>query len=135
MNNSDNLTILLIEDDFDHAELAKRTIKKYNKNIKIIHVKSGEKAIDYLDKKCKKDSVKIPNLIFLDLRLPGIDGIDILRLIKNSPELKDAPIVILSTSGYKHDRELAERYKANIYLVKPLEYDDFVDVLTRLKLA
>ncbi|MBS4014801.1 MAG: response regulator [Bacteroidetes bacterium] len=132
--NQDILNIMLIEDDFDHAELTKRIISNLGKTVKLIHVKSGEKALDYLLHKCNANKVNEIDLIILDLRLPGIDGIDILKRIKETKEIKGIPVMVLSTSGFNHDKNLAKKHKANYYLVKPLDQKEFIKTLKELKL-
>lgn len=130
--NQKEISILLIEDDFDHAELTKRILSTLNKNIKLIHVKSGEKALDYLVVKCSSQNNIQPDLVLLDIRLPGLDGIEILKRIKATPKVCEVPVVILSTSGFNPDRELSKKYKADYYLVKPLEISVFSNILKEL---
>lgn len=130
MNNSGTkrLQLLLIEDDFDHAELTKRIIYSVSQDVKVIHVKNGEKALGYL-LNCTYSREKTPDLIILDLRLPGVDGIEVLKEIKSWPEYKKIPVVILSTSGFNHDREMARKYKTDKYIVKPLTPESFNSLL------
>ncbi len=134
VNNQDLLNIMLIEDDFDHAELTKRIINNLEKTVKLIHVKSGEKALDFLLHKCNTKRASEIDLIILDLRLPGLDGIDILKKIKESKDIKGIPVVVLSTSGFNHDKNLAKKHKADHYLVKPLDQKELIKTLIDLKL-
>ena len=135
MNNSKTkkIQLLLIEDDFDHAELTKRIIHSVNQDIQIFHVKNGEKALGYL-LNCTYSKEKFPDIIILDLRLPGVDGIEVLKEIKSWPEHVSIPVVILSTSGFNHDIELAAKYKTNKYIVKPLTPESFSSLLKEFKL-
>jgi two-component system, response regulator len=126
--------IMLIEDDFDHAELTKRILNSLQQKVNLIHVKSGEKALDYLIHKCKSTKKPQIDLILLDLRLPGIDGIDILKRLKQNVETKDISVAVLSTSGFNHDRNLAKKNKADYYLVKPLDKSELIKILDERKL-
>lgn len=125
------LNILMIEDDIDHAELTKRILNNKVGNINYIHYKNGEEALNYLYN-IIENKENLPDIVLLDLRLPGIDGIDVLKQIRKTPSISDIAIVILSTSGFDHDKTMAEKYNANHYLLKPINYRDFITTLKRL---
>jgi two-component system, response regulator len=128
-NTPTTIQIMLIEDDFDHAELTKRILNSLQQKVNLIHIKNGEKALDYLKSKCKSAKKPQIDLILLDLRLPGIDGIDILRSLKQNKKTKNITVAILSTSGFNHDRNLAKKHKADFYLVKPLNQNELIKIL------
>lgn len=120
--------ILLVEDDDAHAVLITRVMKEEEAVSKIYRVSDGEEALDYFfHKGCyatEEDSPR-PDLVLLDLRLPKLDGHEVLSAIKQSDDLKVIPVVILTTSEYERDIALAYRSHANSYLVKPLGFDEF----------
>ncbi|MDX9925118.1 MAG: response regulator [Ignavibacteriaceae bacterium] len=119
-------TILLVEDNEDHAELVKRGLEKNKIANKLIHVNDGEKAIDYLL------SNPAPHLVLLDLRLPKIDGIAVLKKIKTMPELKKIPVVVLTSSESPKDIESSYSNYVNSYLVKPIDFSKFHKLLDDL---
>lgn len=126
------LIILYVEDDPAHAEISKRNFKKSRVINKLIHVDDGQKALDYLfNKGDYGDVIKNPrpHIILLDLRLPKVDGLEVLERVRMNADLKTIPVVILTTSGAEKDIELAYKYNVNSYLVKPLDFDKFSNLL------
>ena len=120
--------ILLVEDNESHALLARRGLSQYKKPVKIIHVINGEAAIDYLFRRGSYSDPIIsprPRLILLDLRLPRIDGLDLLKEVKEDEDLKSIPVVILTSSMAEPDIIRSYYFNANSYLVKPLDFNDF----------
>ena len=129
------LTILLVEDNADHAELIRRSYEENQIVKKMYHVTDGEKALDYLFHKgeyCVPGKSPKPNIIFLDLRLPKIDGLDVLKKIKGSKELCDIHVVILTSSNEEKDIVRAYEYHANGYFVKPVSIEKFNALLSEL---
>jgi CheY-like chemotaxis protein len=127
--------ILLVEDEPAHAELTKRAIRKAG-NANRIHVASdGENALDYLHNRGKyEDKVKypMPGLILLDIKLPGIDGIEILKKIKEDPLLKRIPVIMLTTSERDEDIVRSYDYYANSYLTKPVGFKEFEEKIMQI---
>ena len=120
--------VLLIEDNDDHAELVRRQLTDHQIANRIIRLSDGQEALDFMFKKGKYahiDSVEQPRMIFLDLRLPKVDGLEVLRLLKESEELRKIPLIILTTSEAERDVARAYYYHANSYIVKPVDYDKF----------
>lgn len=129
------LIILLVEDNDDHAELVQRSFENYIVMNKIIRVKDGEQALNYLFGKFEyedREAYPLPNLVLLDLRLPKIDGIEILRNIKYSESLRAIPVVVLTSSEAEKDVAKAYFNHANSYLVKPLDFDNFTKLMKDL---
>jgi len=125
----EGLRILLVEDDPDHAELVRRGLEDYGSRLQLTHLGDGEAALEYLRERAPRDAPDRPHLILLDLRLPRIDGLEVLREIKDAPDLCDIPCVVLTTSRAEGDMLKAYRLHANSYLVKPGEYDRFVELI------
>ncbi|MFH0736367.1 MAG: response regulator [bacterium] len=127
------LSILLIEDNEDHAELVVRSFEDNAVANKIKHLKDGEEAFKYLfENEDMNDPLKLPNLILLDLRLPKIDGMEILKRIKTSENLKNIPVVVLTSSHAEKDLVSAYSNYANSYLVKPLDFNKFTQLMKDL---
>jgi CheY-like chemotaxis protein len=128
--------ILLVEDNRMDVEL---TLDAFNeaKLLNTIHVASnGQEALDYLfgrDQYADRKAFPLPNLILLDLKLPGIDGFEVLQQIKSASVLKRLPVVILTSSKEEGDRALSYDYGANSYLVKPVSFDGFMDVVRKIE--
>jgi CheY-like chemotaxis protein len=119
---------MLIEDNIDHAELVIRTMEEHRIANKVRHFLDGQSALDYLFRKAEysepAESPR-PHVILLDLRLPRVDGIDVLKSIKETEELKSIPVVVLTTSEAEKDVAKAYYNHANSYLVKPVGFEDF----------
>ena len=129
------MTILLVEDNPDHAELVKRNLEEFQVANHINHVEDGEAALDYVYGRGKySDHKKFPrpDLILLDLRLPKIDGLEVLKQIKRDLTLQAIPIVVLTTSDAEKDLAQAYEYHANSYVTKPVNFDNFSRLLRDL---
>ena len=118
--------ILLVEDNLDDAELTIRSLKKHNLANHLLHLEDGEEALDFL---FNSHVAKTPKLILLDLKMPKVDGIEVLRKIKSDPERKLIPVVVLTSS--KEERDVVESYKlgVNAYIVKPVDFDKFAEAV------
>ena len=133
--NGDVLTIMLIEDNDDHAELVTRSFQENRVANNIIRISDGEEALDYLYKRGKftnSSDYKVPNLILLDLRLPRVDGLEVLKNIKSSEKFRRVPVIILTSS--EAEKDIAKSYDnyANSYLVKPLDFNKFTEMMNEL---
>lgn len=119
--------ILLVEDNDDHAELIMRALEDHDIGGQLTRAKDGEAALEHLF--AEGASKRRPDVIFLDLRLPRVDGLEVLRRIKNAPELAAIPVVVLTTSSA--DRDLASAYDShvNAYVVKPVDYEGLEKML------
>jgi two-component system, response regulator len=129
------LVILLVEDNEDHAELVMRSMRDQRVANVIYHVGDGQEAIDFLFHKGKyADPVKSPhpNLILLDLRLPRVDGLEVLKIVKESPDLRRTPVVVLTTSDAESDVARSYDFHANSYVVKPLDFKTFNNLMKDL---
>jgi two-component system response regulator len=129
------LHILLVEDNEAHAELVIRGMRDQQVANLIHHVLDGEQALDYLFARGSfTDPVKNPrpNLILLDLRLPRVDGLEVLRTIKTTPHLLRIPVVILTSSDAETDIARSYDHHANSYVVKPLDFKTFTKLMKDL---
>lgn len=126
------LHILLVEDNDAHAELIIRGMRDQQTANTIHHVADGEQALDYLFRRgAFSDPGKSPRpvLILLDLRLPRVDGLEVLRTIKTTPALLRVPVVILTSSDAENDIAQSYDFHANSYLVKPLDFKTFTRLM------
>ncbi|MBN2274113.1 MAG: response regulator [Bacteroidales bacterium] len=121
------ISILLVEDNVDHAHLIMRKLKSFQVANKIIHLEDGEAALQYL--KTAFAEHNLPHIILLDLRLPKVDGLEVLRQIKTKPEYMEIPVVILTTSDTETDIAKAYHLHANSYLVKPVNFESFTELM------
>ena len=129
------LHILLVEDNEDHAELVMRGMRDQQVANRIHHVADGEQALDYLfSRGAFADPGKNPrpNLVLLDLRLPRVDGLEVLRIIKTTPALLRIPVVVLTSSDAESDIIKSFDYHANSYVVKPLDFKTFTNLMKDL---
>ena len=133
--NGKPLVILLVEDNDDHATMVMRSFEQYRVSNIIRHVSDGQAALDYLYRKgefADSDIFPRPHLVLLDLRLPKVDGLELLKQIKMDDNLKKTPVVILTTSAAEKDIAMAYEYHANSYLVKPMDYEKFDSLMDGL---
>ncbi len=120
--------ILLVEDDPAHAEIVRRNLEDARVANRLVHVSDGQAALDYLFRQgayADPEMFPRPGLVLLDLRLPKVDGLEVLRTTKADPNLNNIPIVILTTSASESDMARAYECQANSYLVKPVDLAEF----------
>ena len=127
----DNPYVLLVEDNDGHAQLVALGMRDSGIDHELIRVADGTQALDYLHKSGKYVSSEDPrpDLILLDLRLPKMDGLEVLREVKSDEKLKDIPVVVLTTSEAEKDIAKAYEFHANSYLVKPMHFDELSNML------
>lgn len=127
--------ILLVEDNHMDIVLTLDAFKEAKLKNTINVARNGREALDYLfglNKYADRTVYPIPNLILLDLKMPGIDGFEVLRQLKNTEILKRIPVIILTSSKEEGDRALSYDIGANSYLLKPVSFDGFTDVVKKI---
>lgn len=137
MTQLDLMEILLVEDNVNDAELTLRALKKHNLANKVHHVKDGAEALEFLfatGAYAGRHVENGPKVIFLDLKLPKVDGLDVLRRVRSDPQTQLLPVVILTSS--REERDVVESYKlgVNSYIVKPVEFEKFVEAVAEVGL-
>ncbi len=129
MSDYNEVEILLVEDNPADAELALRALKKNNLANRLVTVGDGEEALDFIFARSAFSGRNVesgPKVILLDLKLPKVDGLEVLRAIKSDPRTKVIPVVVLTSS--KEEKDIVESYRlgVNSYIVKPVDFDKFI---------
>jgi CheY-like chemotaxis protein len=129
------IVILLAEDEPAHFEIVRRNLESSRLANRLIHVADGQAALDYMYRRAEFNDLERyprPGIILLDLRLPKVDGLEVLKIIKADPHLSRIPVIILTTSAAETDIAKAYDCHANSYLVKPVDFSQFVKLMDTL---
>jgi CheY-like chemotaxis protein len=129
------LNILLVEDDASHAELVIEGLREHRVANSIFHVTNGKDALDYLFRENEysdPEGSPRPHIVLLDLRLPKVDGLEVLKRIKEAELLHSIPVVVLTSSDADRDIQRAYELNANSYIMKPVNFLDFTKMLETL---
>jgi len=127
--------VLLIEDNDDHAELVTRQLSEHRIANHLVRLVDGQEAMDYLFRKDRfsdPQNSPRPHVILLDLRLPKVDGLEVLKALKDSEDLRRIPVVVLTTSEAERDVARAYINHANSYIVKPVDFEKFRQLMDDL---
>ncbi|HXT00760.1 MAG TPA: response regulator [Elusimicrobiota bacterium] len=128
--------VLFADDNPDDVDLTLLALHEIGFPYKVIVARDGEEALDYLFCRgayANRDSSQLPALILLDVRMPKVDGLQVLEGVRASPVCKNTPVVMLTTSDEPRDRATAERLGASLYLKKPLAFPDLCSLLGKLQ--
>jgi two-component system, response regulator len=130
-----NVDIVLVEDSSEDADLVIRSLKRSNLGNNIIHLQDGEQALDFFYARGKYSARQVddkPRLIMLDLKMPKVDGLEVLRALKTDERTQSIPVVIMTSS--REDKDLIESYRlgVNAYVVKPVAFEDFAKAVAEL---
>ncbi len=132
MKNLNEVEILIVEDNPNDAEMALRAMKKNNLANSIKVVGDGEEALDFIFARgdyAERKGEAYPKIILLDLKLPKVDGLEVLREIKGAPKTKQIPVIVLTSSREESDLVESCRLGVNSYIVKPVDFDKFVEAV------
>jgi two-component system, response regulator len=127
------IEILLVEDDPSDAELALRALRRGNVSQGILHVHNGEEALEYLfatGKFADRNIGQVPKVIFLDLKMPKVSGLEVLQKIKADERTRSIPVVLFTSSREEKDVQDGYRLGANSYIVKPMSYEAFSESIS-----
>jgi two-component system response regulator len=129
------MDILLVEDNPNDAELALYALKKYNISRRVALVRDGAEALEYVFATGSYASRQLddqPRVIFLDLKLPKVNGLEVLHRIKSDPRTQTVPVVILTSSREESDILKSYQLGVNSYIVKPIDFEQFTDAMRQL---
>jgi|SRR5687768_9710097 len=129
----DHIHILLVEDNEGDILLTREALEEAKMLTTLSVVKDGKEAIDFVCRKGKYTEASLPDLILLDVNLPKKNGHEVLQYIKQDEELKQIPVIILTTSSSEMDINLAYKNYANCYITKPVDVNDFMSVITTIE--
>ena len=135
MNPVESVDILLVEDNPQDVELTIRALKKRNLANRVYVVEDGAEALDFLFNRGKyenRESSQRPKVVLMDIKLPKLNGLEVLRVIKNDGALRSIPVVMVTSSREDPDIRTAYQLGANSYVVKPVDFDAFVDAMSSL---
>lgn len=135
MTESLAVEILLVEDNPEDLELALRAFRKAKLANQIHIARDGAEALDFMFREgafCNQPIERMPNLILLDLKLPKVDGLEVLKRLKEDPRTKVVPVVVLTTSQEQSDVVESYQLGVNSYIVKPVNFDQFTDAVQKL---
>jgi len=133
---SGQMEILLVEDNPEDAEMTMRALRKRNLANQLRWVKDGEEALEYLfctGRYAGRDPARPPKIVLLDIKMPKVDGIEVLRRVKNSP-LKSVPVVVMTSSNEERDVVESYRLGVNSYIVKPVAFEAFLETVSKIGL-
>jgi two-component system, response regulator len=136
MTDLHEVEILLVEDNPEDAEMTMRALRKRNLANHLHWVKDGEEALEYLfctGRYAGREIRHPPRLVLLDIKMPKVDGIEVLRRVKSS-ELKQVPVVVMTSSNEERDVLESYRMGVNSYIVKPVQFEDFMDTVAKIGL-
>jgi two-component system, response regulator len=135
MNIDQSVDILLVEDNPHEAQLTIRSFKKHNLANRLLHIDDGEEALDFIFARgayTGRKGKNIPKLILLDLKLPKISGLEILKAVKEDEQTKIIPVIVLTSSKEEQDIIASYRLGVNSYIVKPVNFDSFSKAVIEL---
>jgi two-component system, response regulator len=134
--NPNSIDILLVEDNIDDAELTIRELKKHSMTNNLFHVTDGEQALDFLfatgEFLGKRDILQRPKLVLLDIQMPKLNGIEVLKKIRENASTRLLPVVILTSSREDPDIKSCYELGVNSYIVKPVNFEKFAEAIRNL---
>jgi two-component system response regulator len=137
MTDSGEVEILLVEDNPADAELTLRALRRNNLANKVHWVKDGEQALEFMFRTgayARRDPVAVPKLVMLDIKMPKVDGIEVLRRLKANEETRTVPVVVMTSSNEERDVVESYRLGVNSYIVKPVQFESFLETVAKIGL-
>ncbi len=130
------VVILLAEDDIGHAGLIRKNLTRAGIANRIIHFKDGHEVTDFLFRRGEEDHRQSGQayVLLLDIRMPRLDGVEVLQQLKNDPELRKMPVIMITTTDDPREVEKCHALGCNSYITKPVEYEAFVHAMRQLGL-
>ncbi len=130
------VVIILAEDDVGHASLIMRNLKRSGLTNQILHFKDGQEILDFLFKRGEGPHREngTPYILLLDIRMPKVDGVEVLRQIKRDAELRKIPTIMVTTTDDPREVERCHSLNCSIYITKPVDYDQFIEAIRQLGL-
>ena len=137
MESFEQVEILLAEDNPKDAEMTQRALRKHNLGNRVFWVKDGAEALDYVF--CRgpyagRDPGRPPRLVLLDIKMPKVDGIEVLKQLKNDERSRSIPVVVMTSSNEERDVIESYRLGVNSYIVKPVQFDSFMETVAKIGL-
>lgn len=137
MDSFEQVEILLAEDNAQDAEMTQRALHKHNLGNRVYWVKDGAEALDFIF--CRgayadRDPARPPKLVLLDLKMPKVDGIEVLRQVKADERMRAIPVVVMTSSNEERDVTESYRLGVNSYIVKPIEFGAFLETVAKIGL-
>jgi len=129
----ENVTILIVDDNPVDVRLTIEALKQKNNHNEIIVLSDGEEALNFLNKKGQYKNAPVPDVILLDLKMPKVNGQEVLLQIKNDPKLSSIPVIVLSSSDAPSDISESYLNKANCYITKPFDVDEFFKTIQAIE--
>lgn len=126
-------SVLLVEDNPDDVLITRRAISKSHIMSRLCIVNDGEEALRFFRKEGEYENTSTPSLVLLDLKMPKLNGFEVLKEIKKDENLKIIPIIVLTSSGRSEDVEQAYKLGCNSYIIKPIEFEDFLKTMEEIK--
>ena len=130
--NTRKITILLAEDDDGHATLIRRNLNRTRLVAELLRMRNGQEILDHLARAPAGSEPTLPNLVLLDISMPKVDGVEVLRRIKTDPATRAIPVYMLTTTDNPLEIERCFDLGCNAYLTKPIAYDAFIQAIERL---
>ncbi len=128
----EQVEILLVEDSAEDAEMTLRALRKNNLANRVHWVKDGEEALEYIFRYA--ETARVPKLVMLDLKMPKVGGIEVLRQLKANPETRAIPVLVMTSSNEERDVVEAYRLGVNSYIVKPVGFEAFLETVSKIGL-